>query len=80
VSLRKSFVRRAAIAAALVAASTTAQAVPVSSDFSCISGSFIGCAAATSTPSVPEPGPAHLMIAGLGLLGFGFVRRWRRTR
>lgn len=50
-TLRKSFIRRAAIAAALVAASTTAQAIPVSGDFSCITGSFVDCSVATSTLS-----------------------------
>jgi hypothetical protein len=50
-TLRKSLIRRAAIAAALVAASTTAQAIPVSGDFSCISGSVTDCAVATSTLS-----------------------------
>lgn len=48
---RRVFARRAAIAAALLATCTTAQAIPVTGGFSCISGSFVDCAAATSSMS-----------------------------
>ena len=50
-SIRKAFIRRAAVAAALVAASTTAQAIPVTGGFACVSGLAVDCAAATSSLS-----------------------------
>ena len=50
-TIRKTLVRRAAVAAALVATCTTAHAVPVTGDFACISGNSADCAAATSSLS-----------------------------